>query len=347
MVNTPSYAAQVLPGRDLRPVAVRIAGRHQLGHQRAGAPRCSASGLSSIAGASTVTTELGNLIATLCTHLGVQQHGPRAGGDRRRLRRRLRQRRHVDLLSIRDYEEVPICASKQEVWDCTSRSCHQDHPRPRTRRAIHRAELHDRRRHRGRVRRCSAMLAAPRTARATLAAGHPGAAEPLQHHDRRGPHSVHLLRPLGRRQHRGFQRAGRRPRRPAGFPERRRLQQARPAGHDGAEFERHGQFRRCELRPALPLGQRPPARHEDAGERQGHGGHQRLDHSGLVAERHRRESAQSDVRHLPVRRARRIAQPDRLRGVRVGRQLDGASDHGDRERPADQDFETARTPRAW
>ena len=213
---------------------------------------------------------------------------------------------------------------------------HQDHPRPRTRRQFIAQSFMT-----GAATVVGPSLlgdarGSPDGARDPRRR-HSGDAGPLQHHDRSGPHPFHLFRPVGRRQHRGFQRAGRRPRRPAGFPERRGLQQARPAGHDGAEFERHGQFRRCELRPALPLGQRPSARHEDAGERQGHGRHQRFDHSGLVAERHRRESAQSDVRHLPVRRARRIAQPDRLRGVGFGRQLDGASDHGDRERPAHQD----------
>ena len=39
MVNTPSYAAQVLPGVVLRSVAVLLPGRHQCGHERAGQPR--------------------------------------------------------------------------------------------------------------------------------------------------------------------------------------------------------------------------------------------------------------------------------------------------------------------
>ena len=42
-----------------------------------------------------------------------------------------------------------------------------------------------------------------------------------------------------------------------------------------------------------------------ARQRRGHGRHDRHDHSGAVAERHEHQSAQSHVRHLPVRRARR------------------------------------------
>ena len=80
----------------------------------------------------------------------------------------------------------------------------------------------------------------------------------------------------------------------------------------GAERQRHRQFRRRELRPALSLGQRASARHEAARQRQGDGGHERHHHSRAVAERHQHQSAQSHVRHLSVRRARRIAQSDRL-----------------------------------
>ena len=59
-----------------------------------------------------------------------------------------------------------------------------------------------------------------------------------------------------------------------------------------------------------------------------HGGHERHDHSRAVAERHQYQSAQSDVRHLSGRRARRSAQSDRLGKFRVGRQFHVAADHG-------------------
>ena len=48
----------------------------------------------------------------------------------------------------------------------------------------------------------------------------------LRHHAGGRHDSLHLLRPVGRRQYRGLERAGRRTGRPARLPERRRLQQA-------------------------------------------------------------------------------------------------------------------------
>ena len=152
------------------------------------------------------------------------------------------------------------------------------------------------------------LLANPRDrARRRPLGGHPSGGHRLRHHHGRRQDPVHLLRPGGRRQHRRLQRAGRRPEGPARFSLRGRLQQAGPPRRHGAESQRHRQFHRQHVRPAVPLGQRAPARHEDTHRRQGHGQHHGHGDPGPVAERHQRESAQSHVWDLPIRRARRPA----------------------------------------
>ena len=112
---------------------------------------------------------------------------------------------------------------------------HQDHPRPTTRRqfiaqgfmAGGASVL---------LPSLAALVANPRIAQRGARAGYPGGRHRLRHHARGGDDPLHLLRPLGRCQHRGLERARRRPHRAARFPERGGLQQARASGHHGAEL---------------------------------------------------------------------------------------------------------------
>ena len=160
---------------------------------------------------------------------------------------------------------------------------------------------------------------------------------PVRHHAGRRHDPLHLLRPGRRRQHRRFQRAGRPAGRSARFPDDRRLQQARAARQHDAEFiDRRRQLHRSSAGPGLPQRQRLPTRHPRA-----HRGHhtrqrQRHRHSGAEPERHRQQSAQSDVRHLFGRREGRSADADRHRHLRLRRQFHGPVLHDGPHRTADQ-----------
>ena len=104
-----------------------------------------------------------------------------------------------------------------------------------------------------------------------------------------------------------------------------------------------GNFIDRSLRLALSLGQRPPARHEDAREDSRRDGqHQRHGHPRAVAERHQHQPAQSDVRDLAGGRARRAARSDRNRQLGFRRQLDVAADDDQCRRAADQDLKLGR-----
>ncbi len=145
----------------------------------------------------------------------------------------------------------------------------------------------------------------------------------------RGQDPVHLHRPRGRRQHGGLERADGRAGRAARFPLGRRLRAARPAGRHGAE--------RAESRPA-PTNDFIENRlgllfHLDSAFVRGilervsvttAADDQRRRHPGAFRERHRQQPAQPDVRHLPGRRGRRVADADRLGELGIRRQFDGA-----------------------
>ena len=160
----------------------------------------------------------------------------------------------------------------------------------------------------------------------------------LRHHAGRGDDSLHLLRPLGRRQHRGLERAGRRPQRPARFPQRGGLQQA---GASRAPW--------CRTRSTTSfidssLGLRY---HSDSAQLRGikttftntaamanvTGTH----HSRALAERYQHQPAQPDVRHLAGGSAGRAAQSHRHGQLGLGRQLHGPAEHDQRGGAADHD----------
>ncbi len=102
MVNNATYLANVLPGVTLS--ATQFSS--QAGTDAVTGPlaaRVLGSGLHSMPAASTMTGasgELDKLIINLCSDDGLQQRGSGTGGHRRGLRDGVRQRQHVDQLSI-------------------------------------------------------------------------------------------------------------------------------------------------------------------------------------------------------------------------------------------------------
>ncbi len=222
---------------------------------------------------------------------------------------------------------------------------HQDHPRPRTRREFLGTGILDRGGARLSHRRWLGMLAYPRAARATLASDIQNAVAACNITTGAGKIPFICFDLAGGGNIAGSNVLVGGPGGQLDFLIGGGLQQAGSAGLHGAQRERHGELRRFELRLALSRGQRASARHEAARQRSGHGGHDRHDHSGVVAERYQHQSAQSHVRHLSVRRARRAAQSDRLEQFLVRRQLDGAADHGYPGRATDRGAKLPRQQR--
>ena len=161
----------------------------------------------------------------------------------------------------------------------------------------------------------------------------------------RHENSVHLLRPRGRREPRGLERARRQAERSARHAHRRpatassacratKSRASRKYVRDGHEQRRP---HRHEPGARVPQRQRVPARHvrelQDARYRREH---QRRRDPGPLRERHRQQSAQPAVRHPTCRRGGLDPHADRLAEHRLGRQLDGAGDDDQRRVPADE-----------
>ena len=223
----------------------------------------------------------------------------------------------------------------------------QEHPAAAYATGIRRAELPHRRRHGDRP---DASRNARRTAQRACDAGpgYPKSDQSLRHHHGRRIDPVHLLRSRGRRQHRRLERAGRRSEGTARFSHRS------PATASSV-------FRApwCRIRSTTgnfidsSFGLRY---HSDSAHLRGMkmrtSAKAMAGTNGTIIPALSQNDTNTNPHnpmyaHLPVRRPRRLARPDRLGQLGFRRQLDVAADHDHPECAADQSVEFRGQSAAW
>jgi len=224
-ITRPTFAS-VLPGVTLSAHAILV---RKPGIDQVTAPlaaRVLGGGVNSVPSASTMTGASGEL-DKLITNLwhreprdALHQRRPRTGGHRRSVRHGVRQRQHVDQLSIG--RGLKFMSKKSKVPDLNEPFRHQDHPRPRTRREFVAQGFMT-----GAATviapTLAGMLAYPRAARASLAPDIQTAVTNCNITTGAGKIPFHLLRPRGWRHIAGSNVLVGGPQRTAGFPHRRGL----------------------------------------------------------------------------------------------------------------------------